>query len=67
MFNKNFFLDLMKNGGDTQQTLAKALGLHTSTLNRKINGKLAFMVPEVLFICKRYRLSEPVLHTIFFN
>lgn len=66
MFNKDFFLELIKNGGDSQQTLAKALGLHTSTLNRKINGKLEFMVPEMLFICKRYQLSNPVRTTLFF-
>lgn len=35
MFDREFFLQLMKKAGDSQASLAKALGLHTSTLKQK--------------------------------
>ena len=59
---------LMKLFGDTQATLAKAMGLSTSRLNAKINEYRGaeFKQNEINLIRERYKLSSEEVERIFF-
>lgn len=50
--------------GDTQQDLAKYLGITINTLNLKENGKYKFTLDEALMISKRYNKT---IEEIFFD
>ena len=53
---------------DTQTKLAKALGISTSNLNEKINGKTAsFRQNEIAAIKERYNLTPEEIDAIFFS
>lgn len=53
--------------GDTQETLAKALGISLSNLNAKINGRGAsFRQSEIAAIKARYHLSAVEVDAVFF-
>lgn len=53
--------------GDTQETLAKALGISLSNLNAKINGRGAsFRQSEIAAIKARYHLSAGEVDAVFF-
>lgn len=58
--------EMVKNG-DTQESLAEALGISRQTLNGKILGKVDFRQNEILFIKDRYRLTAKVIDAIFFD
>lgn len=58
----------MKRFGDTQGTLANALGISRTALNYKINERngAAFTQPELMLLKERYQLSAKRLEEIFF-
>ena len=66
--NKNLFNSFMARFGDTQKTLADAMGISLSRLNAKINetGGAEFMQGEIDFIANRYQLSADDMVNIFF-
>lgn len=64
--NKQMLCAVMVNHGDTQGTLADALSIARSTLNRKINGDAEFGTDEVARIIKRYKLKAKETYEIFF-
>lgn len=54
--------------GDTQETLAKAMGISLSRLNAKIKSNNAeFKQTEILFIKERYKLTAKDVNEIFFS
>lgn len=67
--NKNKLLAVIKENGDTQDTLAEAIGLSRSRLSAKIHERngAAFTHPEIVSIKNRYNLSDEQLNAIFFN
>ena len=57
---------IMKHDG-TQKNLADAMGIALQTLNAKINESgTEFNQQELLFIKKRYKLTDKEFCTIFF-
>ena len=66
--NKNLLNSFMARFGDTQKTLAAAMGISPSRLNAKINetSGAKFMRGEMDFIANRYRLSADDVVNIFF-
>lgn len=66
--NKNLLNSFMARFGDTQKTLAAAMGTSLSRLKAKINetGGAEFMQGEMDFIANRYRLSADDVVNIFF-
>lgn len=66
--NSVLFRATMVKNEDTQDSLAKALGMSRSCLNAKINGKgTEFRQNEILFIKERYHLTASEIDSIFFN
>ncbi len=67
--NKIEFEYEMKKHGDTQETLAKAMGISRTRLNCKINERkgASFNQPELKFLRDRYALSACRLDEIFFD
>lgn len=57
---------IIKNG-DTQETLAEAMGIQTSGLSMRINGHTEFRRSEINFIKNRYNLSSDEVDEIFFT
>ena len=53
--------------GDTQSTLAEALGITTRAMNYKINGRCQFKADEIKIIKERYALSDTDVAKIFFE
>lgn len=66
--NKNMFNSKMKLFGDTQATLAEALGISLGRLNAKINETdgAEFTQGEIKAIIIRYHLTAEELYAIFF-
>ena len=69
MLNKAMLQSQMVLHGDTQGTLAKAVGISQSRMNAKINGwqSAEFTQAEIAVISKRYNLSPKELNAIFFD
>ena len=67
--NKLLLKSHMAKRGDTQLTLAEAMGLSLSRLNAKINetGGAEFTQTEIAFISNRYKLSGSEIMKIFFD
>ena len=66
--NKALLRAEMIKHGDTQETLATAMGISLSRLNAKINSENAeFRQTEIIFIKDRYNLSAADVDSIFFN
>lgn len=66
--NKALLRAEMIKHGDTQETLANAMGISLSRLNAKINSDNAeFRQTEIIFIKDRYNLSAADVDSIFFN
>ena len=65
--NSNLLKATIIKNGDTQEKLADAMGLPTSALNMRINGKIEFRRNEIIFIKRRYGLSSDEVDSIFFN
>lgn len=55
--------------GDTQSTLAEAMGISRTRFNTKLNERrgASFTQPEIAFIRMRYRLNAQRLVAIFFS
>ena len=66
--NKNMFVSKMKLFGDTQQSLADAVGMSVSNLNAKINGTNGsqFRQSEIAFFRNRWNLTPEEVDQIFF-
>lgn len=65
--NSNLLKATIIKNGDTQERLAKDMGLQTSALNMRINGKIEFRRNEIIFIKQRYNLSSDEVDSIFFD
>ena len=65
--NCNLLKATIVKNGDTQEKLAKDMGLPTSALNMRINGKIEFRRSEINKIRKRYSLSPEETILIFFE
>jgi len=66
--NKNLLRAEMAKFGDTQESLAAALGISLSRLNAKINSDRAeFRQNEIMFIKSRYNLTANDVDAIFFD
>ena len=65
--NSNLLKATIIKNGDTQEKLADAMGLPTSALNMRINGKIEFRRNEIIFIKLRYSLSSDEVDSIFFT
>ena len=67
--NKEEFKAEMCRNGDTQSTLAKAMGISRTSLNAKINERndASFTQPEIAFIRSRYNLTSERIDIIFFS
>lgn len=67
--NKREFICEMKRHGDTQASLADALGISRVALNNKLNERngSSFTQPEILKIKHRYNLSMEKTEVIFFS
>lgn len=68
MLNTQGLKGVMVRNGDTQETLAAALGLSLSRLNAKINMREGadFTLSEVIAIVNRYSLHNSEIEEIFF-
>lgn len=66
--NKNKFVSVMKLHGDTQESLAEAIGLSVQRMNAKINstGGAEFTMSEIRVIKIRYSLKSEEIDDIFF-
>ena len=67
--NKREFYAVMKLYGDTQTSLAEAMGISRTRLNAKINetNNAVFTQPEISFIKARYKLTPERVDEIFFE
>lgn len=67
--NKRELLSVMVKYGDTQGSLANAMGLSLTRFNAKINerGNAAFTQSEMAFIIERYSLCDSEAMKIFFS
>ena len=66
--NKNKFVSVMKLHGDTQESLAEAIGISVQRLNAKINSTCGaeFTMSEIRAIKIRYNLTCQEIDEIFF-
>ena len=64
--NSDKLLGVIKEKGDTQEDLAKAIGLSRTRLSAKIHKKAAFTQPEILAIKRHYQLTKEQIDDIFF-
>ena len=67
--NMRKLFGVMREHGDTQETLAAALGIARVTLNKKIHGRngSSFNQPEIAIIRARYALSADDVEANFFS
>ena len=59
--------DTMKGFGDTQQDLAKVLGITNSTMSWKMRGRSEFTQSEIKAIIERYDLTGDEVKYMFFG
>lgn len=66
--NKQMLVGIMYTHGDTQEDLAKAIGISLQRLNAKINetGGAEFTQGEIQGIKERYKLTPDEVDNIFF-
>ncbi|MGI5825668.1 MAG: XRE family transcriptional regulator [Bacillota bacterium] len=66
--NKNALCAVMVGSGETQDDLAKIIGISLSRLNAKINGwnGAMFTQREIIVIKKHYKLTAEQVDNIFF-
>lgn len=66
--NYDLLKGIVRAHGETQEQLAKAIGISLSNLNAKMNGKTAtFRQSEISAIQERYSLTAKQLGEIFFS
>lgn len=63
--DKNLLVYYMKTHGDSVDELAKVIGIHPTTLRRKMNADYEFTTGEIETIAGRYRLSAEEIVRIF--
>lgn len=59
--------DTMREFGDTQQGLAKILGITNSTMSWKMRGKSEFTQSEIKVLADRYSLTGDEIKFMFFD
>ena len=64
--NSNLLKATIIEHGDTQTSLAEAMGILESSLSQRISGKIDFRRNEILFIKNRYNLTTDETDRIFF-
>lgn len=62
----NLLRGFIAKNGDSQTSLAAAIGIPQSALSARMNGKTDFRQAEMEVIRKRYKLSADDLQAIFF-
>lgn len=70
MTDVNLLKYIMRQHGDTIDTLAKVLSLHPRTLRGKLNATSTpreFTQMEIAIICARYNLNGDDLMRVFFH
>lgn len=65
--DKNELRAWMARNGDTNQTLARALGISAPSFSKKINAVHDFRQTEIQKIINRYNLSAAAVERIFFD
>lgn len=67
--NKKKLVGIMHGNGDTQETLARAIGISVQRFNAKINetGDAEFTQCEIKNIKEKYQLTPIDIDEIFFN
>lgn len=65
--NKNAFKSVMVYHGDTQKTVADALGVSPQTIGDKLNGVTDFTQSEIQALAERYKLDPVQVDEIFFG
>lgn len=65
--NKNVFKSIMVLHGDTQKTVADALGVSPQTVGDKLNGLTDFTQSEIQALAERYKLTPAQVDEIFFG
>lgn len=67
--NSKLLRSIMILNGDTNQTLAKALGIHPVTMSAKLNSTngAEFTQGEMSIIRQRYQLEDSQFVAIFFD
>lgn len=65
--NKNAFKSIMVLYGDTQKTVADALGVTDQTVGDKINGLSDFKQSEIKTLIDRWNLTPTQVDDIFFS
>ena len=65
--NKNHFKSVMVLHGDTQKTVADALGVSDQTIGDKVNGISDFKQSEIKILIDRWNLSPAQVDEIFFS
>lgn len=63
--NTNMLKGKMTENGFTQEKLAKAVGISTNSLSRKLLGERQFRLGEVVKICELLKIDDP--RDIFFT
>jgi len=66
MFKPNELRSVIAKKGESQKSLAAAIGMQASELSVKINGKRDFNIKEMNAIRKRYGLTAEQMMQIFF-
>lgn len=65
--NKNHFKSIMVLHGDTQKTVADALGVSEQTVGDKVNGLSDFKQSEIKVLIDRWELTPAQVDEIFFS
>jgi len=63
--NSNLLKAKMTENGETQKSVAAAIGISENSLSRKIKGIREFRLSEVIKLCDYLRIDDP--GPIFFN
>ena len=66
MFNKKMLRTKMYGNSCTAKELSQLLGISQSALYRRLNGQIAFTVPEMLMCAKYLGLTNEERDQIFF-
>lgn len=65
--NKNYFKSIMVLNGDTQKTIADALGISAQTVGDKVNNISDFKQSEIKVLIDRWKLTPEKVNEIFFD
>lgn len=57
--NVNLLKGKIKERGETQESVAKAIGISTNSLSRKLAGKREFRLSEIIRITEFLELDNP--------